>query len=203
MSLLSFLLASAALTIAPGPDNIFILSQGVSRGRRHAIVSALGMCSGISIHTAAAALGISALLYASPFAFDAIKFTGAAYLLSLAFTTLKQRSATGLGSAVDLPDAALFRRGFLMNVLNPKVALFFFAFLPQFVTGGPLSLPIQMIFLGLLFMGQAVIIFTLIGWFSGAIGDIITRRPGIARNFDWLTASVFISLALHLVLTHP
>jgi threonine/homoserine/homoserine lactone efflux protein len=197
-TLLYFLGASAALTVAPGPDNIFVLTQGIARGRNPAIVTALGMCSGISVHTCAAAFGISALFYSSVLAFNLVKFAGAAYLLFLAYKTLKDRSVVKLATADGRAPMALFKRGFIMNVLNPKVAMFFLAFLPQFVTPNSGYFTLQMLLLGGIFMAQAVIIFCLIGFFSGSIGNFILARPGIARRFDWLTAGVFASLGVRL-----
>ena len=196
--LLGFLGASVALTIAPGPDNIFVLTQGISRGRKSAIVTAIGMCSGISVHTTAAALGISAVFYSSVVAFNIVKYAGAAYLLYLAWKTLKEQSTIRLSTADERASAALFRRGFIMNVLNPKVAMFFLAFLPQFVAPDAGHFPLQMMMLGAIFMFQAVIIFCLIGFFSGSIGNFIQKRPRIARYFDWLTAGVFTSLGMRL-----
>jgi threonine/homoserine/homoserine lactone efflux protein len=199
-TLFCFLGASIALTVAPGPDNIFVLTQGIARGRKPAIVTALGMCSGISVHTTAAALGISAVFYSSVIAFNLVKYAGAAYLLYLAWKTLKERSAVRLAAADDRPAAALFKRGFIMNVINPKVAMFFLAFLPQFVTPNTGYFAMQMLLLGLIFMVQAVIIFSLIGYFAGTIGNYILTKPHIAKYFDWLTAGVFASLGLRLAL---
>lgn len=200
-TLFCFLGASAALTIAPGPDNIFVLSQGIARGRKAAIITALGMCSGISVHTTAAAFGISALFYSSVVAFNLVKYAGAAYLLWLACKTLKERSVVRLTTADNRSSLTLFKRGFIMNVLNPKVAMFFLAFLPQFVPTDADYFALQMLLLGFIFMFQAVLIFTLIGFFSGSIGNFILARPGIARRFDWLTAGVFTSLGIKLALT--
>jgi threonine/homoserine/homoserine lactone efflux protein len=200
-SIFGFLCASIALTIAPGPDNIFVISQGITRGRKAAIVTALGMCSGISIHTTAAALGISALFYSSAVAFNLVKFAGALYLLYLAIKTVGSRSSFSLAPKAVLPASALFRRGFIMNVLNPKVALFFLAFLPQFVSPSSGHLPLQMLFLGALFMIQAVMIFSLIGWFSGMIGRHFLSKPYLSRYFDWLTAGIFASLGVKLALS--
>jgi threonine/homoserine/homoserine lactone efflux protein len=200
-TLLYFLGVSMALTIAPGPDNIFVMTQGITRGRRPAIVTALGMCSGVSIHTIAAAFGISALFYSSVLAFNLVKYAGAAYLLYLACMTLKERSSVRLANADDRPLSALFKRGFIMNVLNPKVALFFLAFLPQFVSPTSGHVPLQMLLLGLIFMLQAVVIFCIIGYFSGGIGGHLLARPKIARSFDWLTAGVFASLGIRLALS--
>jgi len=199
-TLLYFLGASIALTLAPGPDNLFVMTQGIARGRRPAIITALGMCSGISVHTTAAALGISALFYSSVLAFNVVKFAGAAYLLYLAWKTLKERSAIRLATVDTRGSTALFKRGFIMNVLNPKVAMFFLAFLPQFVAPGSGSIPLQMLLLGFLFMLQAVIIFCLIGYFSGGIGSYLLARPRFAKWFDFLTAGVFASLGIRLAL---
>jgi threonine/homoserine/homoserine lactone efflux protein len=200
-TLICFLGASVALTLAPGPDNLFVLTQGIARGRKAAIVTALGMCSGISVHTTAAAFGISALFYSSAAAFNLVKYAGAAYLLYLAYRTLKERSAVRLSKADERPPLALFKRGFIMNVLNPKVAMFFLAFLPQFVSPNADYFALQMLLLGFIFMAQAVIIFILIGFFAGSIGNFLLARPGIARRFDWLTAGVFASLGIRLALT--
>lgn len=198
---LCFLGASAALTIAPGPDNLFVLTQGIARGRKPAIVTALGMCSGISVHTTAAAFGLSAVFYSSVMAFNVVKYAGAVYLFYLAWKTLKEQSPVSLANADGRAFAALFKRGFIMNVLNPKVAMFFLAFLPQFVTPDTEFFAFQMLLLGLIFMVQAVIIFGLIGFFSGSIGNFLLSRPRLAKYFDWLTAGVLGSLGVRLALT--
>src|SRR5512137_592304 len=179
-TILLFLGASMALTVAPGPDNIFVVTQGLSRGRRAAIVTAWGMCSGITVHTLAASAGISALFYSSALAFQVVKYAGAAYLLYLAWQVLRERGPLA-AAAVDETSGpnlkALYRRGFIMNVLNPKVALFFLAFLPQFTVRETGNIPAQMVLLGLIFMAQALVIFTIIGYFSGIVGGWIRRRP--------------------------
>lgn len=199
-TILYFLGASIALTIAPGPDNIFVLTQGIARGKKPAIVTALGMCCGISVHTTAAAFGISALFYSSVIAFNAVKYAGAAYLFYLAFRALRDHSAIKLSNAAEGTFPSLFKRGFIMNVLNPKVAMFFLAFLPQFVAPTAGHVPLQMLTLGAIFMIQAVIIFTLIGYFAGCIGSFFLARPRVAKYFDWLTAGVFASLGVRLAL---
>lgn len=200
-TVLYFLGASVALTIAPGPDNVFVITQGITHGKKPAIITALGMCSGISIHTTAAAFGISAVFYSSTIAFNLVKYAGAAYLLYLAYKTLKERSSINLPPVNDRPVTDLFKRGFIMNVLNPKVAMFFLAFLPQFITPSSGYVPLQMLLLGLIFMVQAVIIFCLIGFFSGNIGSYLLARPKIAKYFDWLTSGVFASLGIRLALS--
>lgn len=199
---LCFLGASVALSFAPGPDITFVITQGISRGRKAAIVSGLGMCSGISVHTTAAALGISAALYASATAFTVLKFAGAAYLLYLAWKALKEPLSPQITArkADAQPWVSLFRRGFMMNVVNPKVGLFFLAFLPQFVSQNEGGIALQMFLLGLVFMVQGAVVFSLVGYLSGGVGDLLSRRPGIAKYFGWLSAGVFAALGLKLAL---
>jgi threonine/homoserine/homoserine lactone efflux protein len=196
-----FLGASILLTIAPGPDNVFVVTQGITRGRKAAVLTAIGMCSGISVHTTAAALGISAVFYSSAVAFSMVKFAGAAYLLFLAWKTVRERRDIELrGNDRQLSGFALFKRGFIMNVLNPKVALFFVAFLPQFVSPGSGNVALEMVMLGLVFMVQGMIIFTAIGLLSGAIGSYLLRKPQVSRIFSWLTAGIFATLGIRLAL---
>jgi threonine/homoserine/homoserine lactone efflux protein len=199
---LCFLGASVALSFAPGPDITFVITQGISRGRKAAMMSALGMCSGISIHTTAAALGISAALYSSAAAFTFLKFAGAAYLLYLAWKALKEPLSPQITARKEAaqPWGILFRRGFMMNVVNPKVGLFFLAFLPQFVSPREGGIALQMFLLGLVFMVQAVFVFSLVGYLSGGFGDLLLKRPCIAKYFAWLSAGVFASLGLKLAL---
>ncbi|MDD4463569.1 MAG: LysE family translocator [Desulfobacterales bacterium] len=200
-SMICFLGASILLTLAPGPDNIFVVTQGISRGRKAAVFTALGMCSGLSVHTTAAALGISAIFYSSALAFCAVKYAGAAYLMYLAWKAIQDRNALKLKSSVNpLSCFALFRRGFIMNTLNPKVALFFLAFLPQFVSGNSQDVALEMIFLGLIFMVQSVVIFTAIGVLSGQIGNYLLKKPRLARKFSWATAGIFAAIGVRLAL---
>lgn len=197
-----YLAACVLLTVAPGPDNILVVSLGLARGRRPAVLAAWGMVSGVLVHTTAAALGVSAVLAASPAAFGAVQYAGAAYLAYLAWRILRERGGGPAAVALHAPAGgwALYRRGFFMNVLNPKVALFFLAFLPQFVrSDAEWPVWLQMIVLGLVFMAQAFVIFTCFGLFAGALGEVLTRRPWIQRSFDWLTAGVFATLATMLV----
>lgn len=199
MSILCFLGASVALTVAPGPDNMFVIAQGIAHGRRAAILVALGMCSGVSVHTAAAALGISALLYSSATAFAILKYAGAVYLLFLAWKAFRENGPPAPGRAVKTEKSwALFRRGFFMNVVNPKVALFFLAFLPQFVSKAEGGIGAQMMVLGAVFMAQGVVVFSGIGYLSGSIGQALARKPAIARKMGLLTAAVLASLGLRL-----
>jgi len=199
-TLLCFLGASIALTVAPGPDNLFIIAQGITQGRRAAILTALGMCSGVSVHTLAAALGLSAIFHSSALAFEFLKILGAAYLFFLAWRSFRAGATDGPGEAPRLSSRELFRRGFLMNVLNPKVALFFLAFLPQFVSSEAGSIPLQMVILGLLFMLQAVVLFCTLGYFAGGAGRLLLSHPAVAPLLGKLTGCIFLALGLRLLL---
>ncbi len=201
-TLLVFLAASVMITLAPGPDNLFVLTQGISKGRRAALVAAWGMCSGVSIHTTAAALGISALIYASSAAFMAIKYLGALYLFYLAYVTIRDRGweIESSGGKEAKSDGEMFRRGFLMNVLNPKVGIFFLAFLPQFVEVGSQSRTAQMLVLGGVFMLQALVIFSLLAYFAGSVGAVLLRNDKVRSLLSWFAASVFVALGAKLVL---
>lgn len=201
--LIYFIAASAALTILPGPDILFVLTQSISQGKTAGVATATGLCTGILVHTSAAAFGISALVYKSALAFEIIKYAGAAYLLYLAWHALKESSELVSSAPVRENNAfALYRRGIFMNVLNPKVALFFLAFLPQFVNTGAGNVPIQMIFLGIVFLVQAWLIFSVISIFSGIIGDKIVQRPGIGKYINWGKAGIFTVIGVKLALSH-
>ena len=201
--LVYFIAASAALTILPGPDILFVLTQSISQGKKAGVATASGLCTGILIHTTAAALGISAIVYRSALAFEIVKYAGAAYLLYLAWHALKESDELISSAPVRETDTfALYRRGIFMNVLNPKVAIFFLAFLPQFVNIESGNVPMQMIFLGIIFMVQAWLIFSVISIFAGTIGNRITQRPGIGKYINWGKAGIFTVIGVKLALSH-
>lgn len=198
---LTFLGASVALTLSPGPDNLFIISQGITRGRTVAVATAWGMVSGVTVHTLAAAFGISTVFYSSALAFDMVKTLGAAYLLYLAVLTWTTKSGSAaVKTGPPQTFLAGYRRGFLMNVLNPKVALFFAAFLPQFASPAAGSIASQMVFLGLVFMLQAGLLFTVIAWYAGKVGNWLMKVPSRGLFLHRLTALIFLALALRLAL---
>jgi threonine/homoserine/homoserine lactone efflux protein len=201
--LIYFIAASAALTFLPGPDILFVLTQSISQGKMAGVATATGLCTGILIHTSAAALGISALIYKSALAFEIVEYAGAAYLLYLAWQALRESGELVSSTPVRETDTfALYRRGIFMNVLNPKVALFFLAFLPQFVNIESGNVPMQMIFLGIVFLTQAWLIFSAISVFAGTIGEKAVQRPGISRYINWGKAGIFTVIGVKLALSH-
>ena len=201
--LLAFLAASALITIAPGPDNLMVLSVGISRGRSAGIGFGLGCALGCFTHTLWATLGIGAVVLASESTFATLKMAGAAYLVYIGIVAWRYAGKLALitlddGSAE--PIVAHVRRGFIANVINPKVALFFIAFLPQFVSQSRGEVWPQMLLLGALFAAQTVVIFGSLGWFAGSLGARLKQQPGLAIWLDRCAGTLFFGLALHLAL---
>lgn len=197
-----FIAASVALTLLPGPDILFVLSISISQGKKAGMATASGLCTGLLFHTTAAALGISAIVYESALAFTIVKYAGALYLIYLAFKALKE-SGTFFSSfevkETDLP--LLYKRGIVMNLLNPKVSLFFLAFLPHFISTGSGNIPVQMIFLGIVFIVQALFIFFLVSIFAGLIGSRIMEQPKVGKYVNWAKAGIFSIIGIELALS--
>jgi threonine/homoserine/homoserine lactone efflux protein len=200
--LLTFLGASMLLTLAPGPDNLFVLTQGALHGPRAGICVTLGLCTGLIAHTTIAVLGLSSIFLLSSVAFFALKFAGAAYLLYLAFGAwCAGATDTSLRQSVALTSMRLYRRGIVMNLTNPKVAIFFIAFLPQFTKAGYGSLPAQLLTLGAIFMAQVIVIFSSIAVLAGHLAQWFKRSLGAQRLLNRASAIIFALLALRLVLS--
>lgn len=198
-----FLLAAALITLAPGPDNLSVLSLGLSRGRRAGIGFGLGCAAGCFTHTLWATLGVTALIAASETAFTLLKLAGAAYLVWLGVGALRSPGATLEAEAAAAPAAAMrpyLVRGFVANAINPKVALFFLAFLPQFVDPARGSAAAQTALLGTLFAAQTVLIFGAIGHYAGTLGGWLRSRPAVGRWLDRATGLLFIGLGIRLAL---
>lgn len=200
--MLSFLVVSVLLTLAPGPDILFVIAQSMSNGRRAGIMTALGLASGVIVHTLAAALGISAILYNSAFAFHIIKYAGALYLLYLAWQSVKE-GASPLAATAPVKQSGfrMYRTGVMMNVLNPKVSLFFLAFLPQFITPGSGNAPLHMMMLGGLFMIQAIILFSCVAVFAGLFGQKLLGRPSVGKYVNYGKAVLYAAIGVRLALS--
>jgi threonine/homoserine/homoserine lactone efflux protein len=196
-----FLGAALLITISPGPDNLMVLSVGMSRGRRQGMAFGLGCALGCLSHTLLATLGVSALIAASPLAFGLLKIFGGLYLIWLGLGALRSRG----GAHVDktgLPDESLLRlfgKGLFANSINPKVVLFFLSFLPQFVVSERGDVSWQTAQLGLIFTAQGVLLFGLLGYFSGAVGAWINRTPRAGLWMDRVAGAVFVGLGLRLI----
>ena len=196
---LSFLGAAVVLTIMPGPDNLFTLAQSIAGGKRAGIWTTLGLCTGLLVHIAAAVIGLSALIYQSAFAFSVVKYAGAAYLLYLAYQSFQAKdTALNLESGTALDYRSLYKKGLIMNLLNPKVSLFFLALLPQFISTGNGNIQLQMLTLGLVFLIQAFAIFSLISLFAGKVGVLIRRNPSLSRRMNLIQGGLFTLIGLRL-----
>jgi threonine/homoserine/homoserine lactone efflux protein len=194
-----FVLFSVGVILAPGPDILYVISKGVAQGRATAVVAATGFVSGLSVHTAFAATGLSALLLASAAAFIVVKIAGAAYLVYLGFRAWWSSGLISVpASGIRYSHRRIFTQAFFMNVLNPKVAVFFLAFLPQFIQRDRGQVAGQFLVLGVCFALLAWIIFSLAGTFSSLVGGWINTRPAVARFLDRLVGSIFIALGVRL-----
>lgn len=202
-TLLAFLTIAVVLTLAPGPDNLLVLGQSVARGRLAGFGIAVGCALGCFTHILWATLGVSATLAASPRAFTLLKLAGAAYLVWIGVQAWRAGGGTQLGgdgTAPARPWSKDVARGFIANAINPKVALFFLAFMPQFVDAARGQVTLQMIVLGLVFVAQTVVVFGAIALAAGGIGRVLRRRPKLAPWLDRLAGTLFIGLALRLAL---
>lgn len=197
-----FIGVSWALIIAPGPDMFYVITRGMVHGRKAGIMSAIGVVCGILVHTVAAALGLTVILQTSASAFLVVKYAGAAYLLYLGIKAWRDKSTFSPQSPAPVMNSrALFWQGVLSNVLNPKIAIFFLAFLPQFVNQGNSYVTLQMVVLGLTFACFGLCFLLAVGYSSGAIGGWLTRRPRYARYFQRLAGGILISLGIRLAIT--
>ncbi|MEO8356228.1 MAG: LysE family translocator [Chloroflexota bacterium] len=197
-----FIGVSWALIIAPGPDMFYAITRGMAHGRRAGMVSAIGVVFGILIHTTAAAFGLTLLLQNSASAFFLVKFMGAIYLLYLGIKAWRDKSTfRPQTSASSANTSALFWQGVLSNVLNPKIAIFFLAFLPQFVDRGSSHMALQMVILGVTFACFGLGFLLLVGYSSGTIGRWLLYRPQYARFFQRAVGGILMGLGIKLAFT--
>jgi len=200
--LISFIGASMLLTIMPGPDIIYVLVQSITNGKKYGIVTALGLVSGILIHTSLVAFGISAILKQSENLYFTIKLFGAFYLMYLAFQTYKSTDEIFLDSKATKKNLInLYKQGFIMNVLNPKVSIFFLAFFPGFLYSTTQNTIIQFYVLGTLFMLQALLIFSMVSMLSGYFASYLKNHPTFNTKLKWFKILIFIAIAVFIVLS--
>lgn len=196
-----FLTASVALALAPGPDNIFVLTQSALYGRKAGLLITLGLCTGLLVHTAAISLGVAATFQTSVMAFTIFKIVGALYLLYLAFKAWTARaSRLDVTGDQKLSRRKLYTLGIFMNITNPKVAIFFLAFLPQFANPSIGSITTQMLIFGALFIFVTLLVFGSVAWFAGFFGEVLRRSEKTQIIMNRIAGIVFIGLALRLTL---
>lgn len=199
-NILLFVIAGLTLNITPGPDMMFIITRSVSESTKSGIVSSFGIAAGSIFHTLAVAFGLSALLTAVPAAYEIIKYTGAAYLVYLGVKMIiAKQSLSTEDNKAPIKMHSVFLQAMVTNIFNPKVALFFLAFLPQFVSGTS-NITYQIIFLGLLFNLNGTIVNIIVAFTAGKMGKVLKAKLNNSRIFKWITASVFIGLGIRLAL---
>lgn len=200
----SFLTAALLITASPGPDNLMVLSMGISKGRKEGIIFGLGCAIGCLSHTVLAVIGVSALIAASPTAFTALQVLGGAYLIWLGYRAIRASRSAKVCS-LKLHDHALlklFLKGMFANAINPKVVLFFLSFLPQFIIPSSGNVSWQLASLGVIFTAQAAVLFSVLGYFSGSIGQWLNSKPKVGVILDRIAGSIFIALGLRLIFSH-
>lgn len=198
---LSFFGVAILLGLAPGPDNVFVLMQSALRGRRAGLWVVLGLCTGLIVHTLAVAVGLAAVFAASARAFTVLKTVGAVYLVWLAWQAFTAPVDNGTdGTPPDLGGRAMFGRGVLMNLTNPKVVIFFLAFLPQFVEPDAGAVGLQLVWLGGLFIAATLLTFGAIAWFAATLGQWLRRSPTAQRGLNRVAGVVFLGLAARLAM---
>lgn len=197
-----FFTASVILALAPGPDNIFVLTQSALWGKTAGLFVTLGLCTGLVAHTMAVALGVAAIFQASAMAFSVLKLLGASYLIYLAWQAFRASGAKFRTFQTDrLTFAQLHRRGIIMNITNPKVSIFFLAFLPQFADPARGAVTIQIMILGCVFIVATLLVFGGVALLAGSLGQWLSRSEKIQRTMNRIAGTVFAALALKLVFT--
>lgn len=201
-TLLSFALATSILAISPGPDNIFVLTQSIANGRKYGLATVYGLISGCLVHTTLLAFGVSAIIKNSDSLFFAIKLFGAIYLLFLAYKVYKSDANIILSdtSVEKKSTFQLFNQGFIMNVLNPKVSIFFLAFFPGFLFSDTISVVIQFYVLGFLFMFVSLVIFSSVAILAGIISQKIKENKKIGVYLKWMQIVVFTAIAIFILI---
>jgi threonine/homoserine/homoserine lactone efflux protein len=200
--LIAFVAACAVISIVPGPDMMFIVANGVARGRAAGVVAALGMSTGMAVHTVAAALGLGALLQAAPMVLDAVRIVGAVFLCWLAISTLRSARTVTETAPARFGGQSL-RRTYAMatltNLANPKVIFFYIAFFPQFLTEGGWPTPVQFLLMGAVLIVVGLAVDASVGLAAGTLSQLLRRRPAVQRWLNRVSAAIFGGLAVRLV----
>lgn len=200
MNIIGFLSASILLTLMPGPDILFVITQSILRGKKAGIIFATGLCTGLVVHTAAVSLGLSLLLYKSPIAFTILKFMGAAYLIYLGIKSFLHRNSDALAIPLyQQVEQKLYKKGILMNILNPKVLLFFIAFFPQFVNPEKTNVSGELLLLGVLFMLQAWLVFSFVAILSDKLSRRLMQQKHFSLVMHYLESFIYFAIGISLI----
>lgn len=201
-TLIAFFSAALLLALVPGPDNIFVLTQSIFQGKKSGLIIVMGLCTGLIFHTLAVTFGVAVIFQTSEVAFTILKIIGAVYLLYLAwqiFNASSEKIDTKNNSMIDYKK--LYIRGIIMNITNPKVSIFFLAFLPQFTNPNLGSVSFQMLLLGTLFIVATILVFSSIALLSGILSEVFNKSEKSQKILNKLASFVFIALAIKLATT--
>jgi threonine/homoserine/homoserine lactone efflux protein len=201
-TMVAFVVACAVISLVPGPDMMFIVANGIARGRVAGVVAAVGVSTGMAVHTVAAVLGLGALLQAAPMVLEGVRIAGAVFLVYLAISALRSARSVAETAPARFGGHSL-RRTYLMaaltNIANPKVIFFYLAFFPQFVTEGGWATPVQFLVMGAMFIVVGLSVDASVGLASGALSALLRRRPAVQRWLARVSAAIFGGLAVRLV----
>ena len=197
-TVIAFVLASVILSLVPGPDNIYVMTNSALKGWRVGFHTTLGLCTGLIGHTFLVAIGVSVIFQTSALAFNGLKIVGACYLIYLGWLSLQSKELNISGTGKDNSNRSYYITGVIMNLTNPKVALFFLVFLPQFVNISKGSVTIQVVLLGLLFILSALCVFSSIAFLGSYLESYLKKSSSVNKNINKLAALVYFALAINL-----
>jgi threonine/homoserine/homoserine lactone efflux protein len=200
-TIITFITASVVLSLVPGPDNLFVMSNSALRGWRIGLYTTLGLCTGLIGHTILVAIGVSVIFQTSAIAFNGLKIVGAFYLVYLAWLSIQNKELNLGKASQDSSNKSYYLTGVVMNLTNPKVAIFFLVFLPQFVNSNN-NVSSQIFLLGLLFIFSAFFVFTSIAYLSGFLEGTLKKSKTINKNLNLVAALIYIALAVNLFFVH-
>lgn len=201
-ALISFAIATSILAISPGPDNIFVLTQSIVNGKKYGLATVFGLMTGCIIHTTLVAFGVSTIIKENENIFFFIKLLGASYLIYLAFKVYKSDAKIVLSNQTDKSESVLklFKKGFIMNVLNPKVTIFFLAFFPQFLFSDSISNVVQFYVLGGIFILTSFLVFASIAILAGSISNYLKENSTVGVYLKWAQIIVFVLIAIMILM---
>ena len=197
-TIIAFVIASIVLSLVPGPDNIFVITNSALRGWKIGFYTTIGLCTGLIGHTILVAIGVSVIFQTSALAFNGLKIVGACYLVYLGWLSLKSKELKIGSSGTDNVNRSYYITGIVMNLTNPKVALFFLVFLPQFVNPINGSVTIQIFSLGILFILSALCVFSSIAFLGAFLAAYLKKSSAFNKNINKLAALVYFALAINL-----
>tara|TARA_B100001094_G_C18128937_1_gene771122 strand:- start:280 stop:909 length:630 start_codon:yes stop_codon:yes gene_type:complete len=197
-TVIAFVLASVILSLVPGPDNIYVMTNSALKGWRVGFYTTLGLCTGLIGHTFLVAIGVSVIFQTSALAFNGLKIVGACYLIYLGWLSLQSKELNISRTGKDNSNRSYYITGVIMNLTNPKVALFFLVFLPQFVNISNGSVTIQVVLLGLLFILSALCVFSSIAFLGSFLEGYLKKSSAVNKNINKLAALVYFALAINL-----